>query len=90
MDGADSVNYILKNNIDGEFVECGVGSGYFEHICINELLKNNSVRDIYLYDTFAGLVEPSEYDYTCKDAKLYQMNKYEVYNCWKNQIITKK
>ena len=47
-------------------------------------------RDIYMYDTFAGLVEPSEYDYTCKDAKIYSMTKEEVYNTWKNNIINEK
>jgi hypothetical protein len=90
MDGADAISYILQNNIEGVIVECGVGSGDFEHIWINELMKNNTVRDIYLYDTFGGLVEPSDYDYTCVDAKLYQMNKDEVYNTWKSQIIDEK
>jgi hypothetical protein len=90
MDGADAVNYILQNNIEGCIIECGVDSGHFEHIWINELMKNNAVRDIYLFDTFGGLVEPTEYDYTCKDAKIYQMNKDEVYNTWKNQIINEK
>ena len=80
MDGADAVNYILQNNIEGCIIECGVESGNFEHIWINELMKNNSVRDIYLFDTFAGLVEPTEYDYTCKDAKICQMNKDQVYS----------
>ena len=87
MDGADAINYVLNNNIDGVIVECGVDSGNFEHMWINELMRNNCVRDIYLYDTFAGLVEPCEYDYTCKDTKIYSMNKDEVYNTWKNQII---
>ena len=90
MDGADAVNYILQNNIEGCIIECGVESGNFEHIWINELMKNNSVRDIYLFDTFGGLVEPTEYDYTCKDAKLYQMNKNEVYSTWKNHVINEK
>jgi len=90
MDGADAVNYILKNNIEGCFVECGVEWGRFEVIWINELMKNNSVRDIYLYDTFGGLVEPTEHDHTRKDAKLYQMNKDEVYNIWKSKIINEK
>jgi hypothetical protein len=89
MDGADAVNYILQNNIEGCIIECGVYSGDFEYIWINELMKNNSVRDIYLYDTFTGLVEPTEYDYTCKDA-IYQMNKDEVYTTWKNQVINEK
>jgi hypothetical protein len=90
MDGADAINYILQNNIEGVIVECGVDSGYFEHIWINELLKNNAVRDIFLYDTFGGLVEPTEYDCTCQDAKLYQMNKDQVYNEWKSRIINEK
>jgi hypothetical protein len=90
MDGSDAINYILQNNIEGVIIECGVDSGHFEHIWINELMKNNAVRDIYLYDTFGGLVEPSEYDYTCQDAKLYQMNKDEVYNTWKCHVIDEK
>lgn len=87
MDGADAVNYILQNNIEGAFVECGVEAGNFEYIWINELMKNNSIRDIYLYDTFGGLVEPTEHDYTCKDTKIYQMDKNEVYDTWKNSMI---
>ena len=53
-------------------------------------MKNNAIRDIYLYDTFGGLVEPTEHDYTCKDAKLYQMTSHEVYNTWKSHIISEK
>jgi O-methyltransferase len=90
MDGEHAINYILNNNIEGVIIECGVESGNFEHIWINELMKNNAVRDIYLYDTFAGLVEPTEHDYTCKDAKLYSMNKYQVHSCWESNIINEK
>jgi len=90
MDGADAINYILKNNIEGVIIECGVDSGDFEHIWINELQKNNAVRDIYLYDTFGGLVEPSTHDYTCDDAILFKMNKEEVHNHWAKQIINDK
>jgi O-methyltransferase len=90
MDGADAIKYILQNNIEGAIIECGVDSGNFEHIWIDELMKNNVVRDIYLYDTFGGLVEPTQYDYTCNDANLYSMNKDEVYNIWKHNIIDEK
>ena len=90
MDGADAIKYVLKHNIEGVIIECGVESGRFEYIWINELMKNNAVRDIYLYDTFGGLVQPTEYDYTCKNATLYKMNKEEVYNTWKNKIIDEK
>ena len=47
MDGAEAIRYILKNNIGGDIVECGVGSGDFEYIWIKELMKNNVVKDIY-------------------------------------------
>jgi len=90
MDGADAITYILQNNIEGVIIECGVDSGLFEYIWINELMKNNTVRDIYLYDTFGGLVEPGKYDYTCKDARYYQMNNNEVLNTWKSNIIDEK
>jgi len=90
MDGEQAVDYILKNNIEGVIVECGVYTGEFEYIWINELMKNNALRDIYLYDTFAGLVEPTEHDYTCSDAKLFSMNKDEVYNTWKSYTIDEK
>ena len=59
MDGAEAIQYILANNIEGVIVECGVGTGTFEHVWINELIKNKVIRDIYLYDTFEGLVEPT-------------------------------
>jgi hypothetical protein len=88
MDGAEAVKYVLQNNIEGVFVECGVDDGNFEFIWINELMKTNSIRDIYLYDTFGGLTEPSQYDYTCKDSKLYKMNKTQVHNLWKSMIIS--
>lgn len=32
MDGAESIRYILANNIEGSIVECGVESGTFEYI----------------------------------------------------------
>jgi len=90
MDGADAINYILKNRIEGVIIECGVESGNFECIWIHELMKNRVIRDIYLYDTFTGLVEPSEHDYTCENATSYKMNKEEVYNTWKNHKINDK
>lgn len=90
MDGQDAIRYILENNIEGVIIECGVDAGYFEEIWINELMRNNTTRDIYLYDTFQGLVEPSEHDYTCKGSLLCQLNKDEVHEIWKKHIITDK
>jgi len=87
MDGTDAIEYILKNNVEGDIVECGVYQGEFEYMWIKELIKHNAVRDIYMYDTFKGLVEPSEHDYTCNDATLYSSTANEVHTYWKNNII---
>lgn len=90
MDGTAAAKYVLENNIEGVFVECGVDSGHFEHMWILTLQKNNTLRDIYLYDTFAGCVKPSRHDYTCKDAKMYSMDRFQVFQKWKENIIDEK
>lgn len=90
MDGAEAVQYILKNNIEGAIVECGVESGNFEVAWINELMKQNTTRDIYMYDTFGGLVKPAEHDYTCQDATIYKMSKEEVLKTWERNIVNEK
>jgi glutaredoxin-related protein len=87
IDGTMTIKYILENNIEGVLVECGVDGGKFEEIWINELIKNNIIRDIYLYDTFTGLTEPGENDYTCNDAVLYKMTKDNVHKEWESHII---
>lgn len=61
-----SVNYIYKNNIEGDFVECGVfmgGSAMMMTYAMNEFEKNNhKSKKIWLYDTFEGMANPSVYD----------------------------
>ena len=87
MDGAAAIKYIIENNVEGVIVECGVENGNFEYIWINELKNKNEVRDIYLYDTFSGLTEPGEYDYTCANAVIYKMDNNTVKNEWEKRII---
>ena len=70
-----SVKYILKNNIPGDFVECGVWKGG-SSMLVALLLKKENVADrkIYLYDTFAGMTEPGDND--GEEEKLeWKMNK---------------
>jgi len=42
-----------------------------------------------MYDTFSGLTEPSEHDFTCKNAKLYKMDSNAVHSMWTSKIIDK-
>jgi hypothetical protein len=59
-----SVEYIIKRNIPGDFVECGVWRGG-SVMAIAQTLKNLGVTDrkIWLYDTFDGMTEPSDLDF---------------------------
>lgn len=57
-----STKYILKNNIPGDFVECGIWKGG-NVILIKKLLFNlKKSRKIFCYDTFEGLTEPDSRD----------------------------
>jgi O-methyltransferase len=58
-----SVEYIIKNNIPGDFVECGVWKGGSCMIIAMTLsLIGDTGRKIYLYDTYEGMSEPTEED----------------------------
>lgn len=55
-----ATKYIIRNNISGALVECGVWMGG-NILAIIETLKECNInnRDIYLYDTFNGMSEPT-------------------------------
>lgn len=59
----NAVQYIIKNNIEGDFVECGVwrgGSSLLVALALKKLNVTN--RKIYLFDTFEGMSEPTNDD----------------------------
>lgn len=59
-----SILYISKNNIHGDFVECGVfrgGSSMLMSYCLNYDQKLHKKR-LWMYDTFEGMTKPSRYD----------------------------
>ena len=87
MDGSASIDYLINNNIEGVLVECGVDNGNFEEIWIKRLQSLNQERDIYLYDTFTGLTQPGEFDYTSTSATIFKMSKDEVYNYWQKETL---
>jgi O-methyltransferase len=67
-----AVEYVIKNNIKGDFVECGVWKGGSAMIIAHTLMKLG-VRDrnIFLYDTYEGMSEPTlhDVDHKGRDAK---------------------
>lgn len=57
-----AINYLSKNKISGDIVECGVWKGGSIMAAIKALQLSNDLRDIYLYDTFEGMSEPIDID----------------------------
>ena len=58
-----SVQYILRKNILGDFVECGVWRGGSAMLMALTLLQEKTTdRTIYLYDTFSGMPQPEKED----------------------------
>ncbi len=58
-----SVEYIINNKLEGDFVECGVWKGGSCMIMARELLKKSDyTRQIWMYDTFEGMSQPTDDD----------------------------
>lgn len=58
-----SVEYVVRNNIPGAFVECGVyRGGSMMAVGLTLLREECSDRHLYLYDTFTGMTEPTAVD----------------------------
>jgi hypothetical protein len=59
----DGVRYLVDNSIKGSIVECGVWRGGSMMAVARTLLElDETSRDLYLYDTYAGMTEPTERD----------------------------
>ncbi|QKG80636.1 TylF/MycF/NovP-related O-methyltransferase [Tenuifilum thalassicum] len=93
-----AVEYIIKANIPGDFVECGVWRGGSAMLITYTLLDLNVVdRKIYLYDTFQGMPRPTENDYRVSDKNIrafdkWKKNQKENYNslCYASLSVVKK
>ena len=58
-----AIEYVEKAGIDGDIVECGVWKGGSSMLAALSLLESDSKnRGLWLYDTFAGMSEPTEHD----------------------------
>jgi len=58
-----AVDHIVKHRIAGDVVECGVWrGGSMMLIALALMARGDTSRDLYLFDTFEGMSEPSEHD----------------------------
>jgi hypothetical protein len=63
-----AVRYLTEQRIGGDFVECGVYRGTQVLTMAHALAEfGASDRDIYLYDTFAGMTQPTPEDFIDAD-----------------------
>jgi O-methyltransferase len=59
----DSVEYLVRHDVEGEIVECGVWRGGSMMAAALTLLRlGDTGRDLYLFDTFRGMPEPGQAD----------------------------
>jgi O-methyltransferase len=58
-----ATNYIVENELPGDFVECGVWRGGSVMLMAATLLRRgDTTRDLWLYDTFDGMTAPAAED----------------------------
>jgi hypothetical protein len=60
---AEAVRYIVRHDIPGSFVECGVWKGGSMMVVARTLLDHGvGDRELFLFDTFDGMPAPSDSD----------------------------
>ena len=59
----DAVRYVTRYGVEGSFVECGVWRGGSALAAARTFLEvGETDRDLYLFDTFTGMTEPTDLD----------------------------
>jgi O-methyltransferase len=59
----ESVRYVVSSGIQGSIVECGVWRGGSMMAAARTLLETGDrTRDLWLYDTFEGMTDPTDAD----------------------------
>lgn len=58
-----SINHVIRNNVEGSFVECGIFRGG-NIILMSKLLEEHKVeKKIFAFDTFQGMPLPEKIDF---------------------------
>jgi hypothetical protein len=81
-----SARHVALSGVHGSIVECGVWRGGSSMVAAKTLVSmGNTDREIYLYDTFAGMPQPTGLDVDQRAvpaAKLWSSSQREGYNAW--------
>jgi hypothetical protein len=80
-----SVRYVVRSNIAGAFVECGVWRGGQSALAAMTFQRENDLRDLWLFDTFAGMTKPTEADVNLfgpSTHKTYEKSRRGDVNLW--------
>lgn len=65
-----AIEYVIKNDIQGDFVECGAWKGGQAMLMAYTLMKEGVTdRKIWLYDTYEGMTEPCKEDWNILKGK---------------------
>jgi hypothetical protein len=60
-----ATRYVVEHDVPGAVVECGVWRGGSMHVVARTLTAiGETSRDLYLFDTFDGMTEPTDKDLT--------------------------
>lgn len=81
----DAVRYVTEAKIPGAVVECGVWRGGSTMTAALALQQANDLRDLYLFDTFAGMSAPTDVDIDYRGAPavdLYVASNAGDHNQW--------
>jgi hypothetical protein len=82
-----AINYVVSHRIEGDIVECGVWRGGTSMLGAMTLLgRQDTSRRIWLYDTFAGMTEPTGDDVSPWDGdnarRIWTANRDRDHNKW--------
>ena len=81
-----AAKYVAENEIDGDFVECGVWRGGNSIIAAEIFKRYGLNKKVFLFDTFKGMTEPTQDDRSIADnqpaLKEYIRLQEEAHNSW--------
>lgn len=63
----DALDHLDEAGVTGAFVECGVWRGGSAMAAALRILETGRTRDLWLYDTYEGMTEPTDHDVRERD-----------------------